>query len=260
MSFPRRLFARLALAFALLLPALGARAQGLTVFAAASLTDALQDIGRLWEAQGHAKPAFNFAASSTLARQMEQGAKANLFASADEQWMDWAQQRNLIVNDTRRSLLGNDLVLVMEKAHVQKVDIKPGTDLLAVLGANGRLATGDPDHVPVGLYARQALTRLGMWAAIEPRLARADSVRAALLLVERGEAPLGIVYSTDAAVAPNVAIAGLFPESSHDPISYPFAVARGGDTPEARAFLDFLAGPAATEVFKRRGFRIGGAS
>jgi molybdate transport system substrate-binding protein len=244
----------LALLFFLLLPAAVA-AQEITVFAAASLTDALQDVGRVWEASGHPKLRFSFAASSTLARQIDQGAPANLFASADEQWMNWAAQRHLIADDTRRTLLGNTLVLVMPKDRVHPVTIGPGWDLMALLGPDGRLATGDPTNVPAGIYAKQALTKLGLWTAVEPRLARTDDVRSALLLVERGEVPAGIVYSTDAAVAPGVAIAGAFPENTHDPIVYPFAVTRVGDTPAARAFLYYLAGPEAGAIFARRGFK-----
>ena len=252
----RRLILLLSLLSAALPVHAPARAQDLTVFAAASLTDALQDIGKVWEAGGHGKLRFNFAASSTLARQMDQGAMANVFASADLQWMDWAAGRGLIADSTRRNLLGNDLVLVMPKADLRPVQIDAALNIAALLGPNGRLATGDPANVPVGIYAQQALTRLGLWGAVEPHLARSDSVRSALLLVERGEAPLGIVYSTDAAVARGVGIAGVFPPSSHDPIVYPFAVTRAGDTPAARALLDFLAGPEASAIFKRRGFRV----
>ncbi len=224
------------------------------VFAAASLTDALQDVAQLWEAKGEPRPRFNFAASSTLARQMEQGAVANIFASADQQWMDWSQTRNLIVNDTRRTLLGNRLVLIAPTDSVPKVVIAQGVDLVRLLGPKGRLATGDPSNVPVGTYARQALTKLGIWAAIEPRLARTENVRAALLLVERGEAPLGIVYATDAAVAKGVGVAAVFPAELTEPITYPFAVARSGDTPAARRFLEFLSGPEVREAFIKRGF------
>ncbi len=246
---------RMLLLAALLLFPLTARAQELTVFAAASLTDAMRDIAAAWEAGGRAKPRLNFAASSTLARQIEQGAGASIFASADQQWMDWAQQKQLLADDTRRTLLANDLVLVMPKDRVRPVAIGPGWDLAALLGANGRLATGDPSNVPAGIYARQALERLGLWAQAEPRLARTDNVRSALLLVERGEAPAGVVYATDAMVSPGVAVAGVFPENTHDPIAYPFAVTRAGDSRQARALLDFIAGPQAAAIFAKRGFR-----
>jgi molybdate transport system substrate-binding protein len=229
--------------------------QGLTVFAAASLTEALNDNGALWAAQGHPAPRFSYAASSTLARQLEQGAPANLFASADTQWMDWAETRHLIVPETRRNLLGNTLVLIAPKETARPVAI-PGTDFAALLGPEGRLATGDPAAVPVGIYAQEALTKLGQWDKVAPRLARAESVRAALMLVSRGEAPYGIVYATDAAAAPGVAVVGHFPADLHSPIVYPFAVTRTGDTPEARAFLDFLSTPAAASVFRKRGFVV----
>ncbi len=246
---------RLLFALVLLFP-LSARAQELTVFAAASLTDAMQDIATQWQKEGHPALRQSFGGSSTLARQIEQGAPANLFASADERWMDYLAQRNLIAAGTRRQLLGNDLVLIVPADHPIKVTIDAHLNLLALLGPTGRIATGDPEHVPVGLYAQQALRKLGLWDAVAPRLARTEDVRGALLLVERGEAPAGIVYSTDAAVSSGVAIAGVFPDNSHDPITYPFAVTKAGDTPEARALMRFLAGPEARAVFLRRGFKL----
>jgi len=246
---------RLLLAVLVLFP-LTARAQELTVFAAASLTDAMQDIATLWQKDGHPLLRQSFGASSTLARQIEQGAPANLFASADERWMDYLTERNLIAAGTRRQLLGNDLVLIVPADHASRITIDASLNLLALLGPTGRIATGDPEHVPVGLYAQQALRKLGLWDAVAPRLARTEDVRGALLLVERGEAPAGIVYSTDAAVSSGVAIAGVFPDDSHDPITYPFAVTRAGDTPEARALMQFLTGPQARAVFLRRGFKV----
>jgi len=242
-------------ALVLLVP-LAARAQELTVFAAASLTDAMKDVSALWTKAGHPPLTLSFGASSTLARQIEQGAPAALFASADEKWMDYLAQKNLIAADTRKDLLGNDLVLVVPAEKPMHVTLGPDFDLLGLLGANGRLATGDPAHVPVGIYAEQALRKLGWWDKVAPRLARTEDVRAALLLVERGEAPAGIVYATDAAVSKAVMVAGTFPASSHDPVAYPFAVVKAHDTPEARALLTFLAGPQAREVFVRRGFKV----
>lgn len=252
----RRLLFRSLLALALVLPALPAAAASLTVFAAASLTDALKQAGAAWVARGHPAPAFSFAASSTLARQLQQGAPAGLFISADEQWMDWAAKNGLIADGTRRDLLSNTLVLVEPKGSVKPVKIGPGFDLAAILGANGRLAVGDPAHVPAGIYAKQALTKLGLWSVAGPRLARADNVRSALLLVERGEAPAGIVYATDAAASSAVAVAGSFPADSHPPIVYPAAVAKSGDTPEARAFLAFLSTPEAAKIFTAHGFIV----
>jgi molybdate transport system substrate-binding protein len=247
----RRLLA--ALLLALVLPG-AARARELTFFAAASLTDALNDVSAAWAKQGHPMPRLVFGASSTLARQIEQGAPANLFASADEQWMDYLAKAKLIGEDTRRDVLTNTLVLIVPKDHRRTVTIGPNLDLDALLGPDGRIATGDPGHVPVGLYARQALMRLGLWAKAEPRIARTEDVRGALLLVERGEAPAGIVYATDAAISSGVVIAGTFPESSHDRITYPFAIVRSGDVPEARALLDFLTSPEASSIFARCGF------
>jgi molybdate transport system substrate-binding protein len=242
-------------ALVLLVP-MAARAQQLTVFAAASLTDAMKDVSALWAKDGHPPLRLSFGASSTLARQIEQGAPAALFASADQKWMDYLTQKNLIVADTRKDLLGNDLVLVVPADKPLHVTIGPDFDLLGLLGANGRLATGDPAHVPVGIYAEQALKKLGWWDKIAPRLARTDDVRAALLLVERGEAPAGIVYATDAAVSKAVMVAGTFPASSHDPVTYPFALTKSGDTSEARALLTFLEGPQARTVFVQRGFKV----
>lgn len=244
------------LAIALLLLPCVAHAQGTTVFAAASLTDALKDVAAAWQKQGHPAPIYSFGASSTLARQIEQGAPAALFASADEKWMDYLAKRSLIVPDTRHDLLSNKLVLIVPASHPQHVTIGPNFDLAALLGPNGRLATGDPAHVPVGLYAKQALQKLGVWNVAEPRMAPTADVRGALLLVERGEAPAGIVYATDAAVSKNVMVAGTFPDNSHDPITYPFAAVKANDTPQARALLTFMEGPQAREIFMARGFSV----
>jgi molybdate transport system ATP-binding protein len=238
---------RAILASLLALGAAGAEAQSpVTVFAAASLTDALRALGQDWAARGNPPPRLSFAASSALARQIEQGAPADLFMSADEPWMDYVQQRNLLVPGTRVSPLGNALVLVGPADRARPVALARGTDLGALLGPNGRIATGDPAHVPAGRYAQAALDWMGQWGALAPRLARADSVRAALLLVERGEAPLGIVYATDAAASPGVRVVGTFPAESHPPVTYPFALLRRAEgNAQARALLAFLAGPEA---------------
>jgi molybdate transport system substrate-binding protein len=230
-------------------------AQGVTVFAAASLTDALQQVEKAWRAQGGSAVKFSFAASSTLAKQIESGAEADIFASADEQWMDYLAQRALIDPATRRSRLRNTLVLIAPAGPPRNVDIRRGFDLAGLLG-DGRLATGDPAHVPVGRYAQQALTALGVWDAVGPRLARADNVRAALLFVERGEAPFGIVYATDAAASARVQVAGVFPADSHAPISYPFAVVAKRNRPEVQRFFAFLQGPEADAIFRRAGFSV----
>jgi molybdate transport system substrate-binding protein len=252
---------RILLFLLLLLAPLQAHAQTLppstlTVFAAASLTDALKDISQMWVKAGHEAPRISFDSSSTLARQIEQGAPVNVFASADEKWMDFLAKANLVASDSRHDLLGNDLVLVVPATHPTHVDIGPSFDLSALLGPDGRLAVGDPAHVPAGIYAEQALRKLGLWDKVATHLAAAPDVRSALLLVERGEAPAGVVYGTDAAVSRGVTIAGVFPENSHDPVTYPFAVTKAGDTQEARAFLAFLSTPAAREVWTKRGFKV----
>jgi molybdate transport system substrate-binding protein len=257
---PRRLFLLLALA---LLASGAGRAQDaapLTVFAAASLQDALRVLEPAWRAAspGNRPVRFSFAASSGLARQIEQGAPADLFLSADEPWMDYVAERNLILPETRVSPLGNGLVLIAPAdSRLAPLTITRATDILALLGPAGRLSTGDPAHVPVGGYARQAFTWMGQWDAVAPRLARAENVRAALLLVERGEAPLGVVYLTDARVSAGVQVIGTFPAESHPPVTYPFAVTRraAGDA-QARALLVFLAGPAAAGTWQRFGFTL----
>ncbi len=235
-------------------------ARPLTVMAAASLTDAMRELGQAWAAKGHPAPRFSFGASSALARQIEQGAPADLFASADEPWADYLEQRSLLAEGTRTSPLGNALVLIAPADHAERLAIVPGPallpSLLARLGSQGRLVTGDPASVPVGKYAQAALTTLGVWDALAPRLARADNVRAALLLVERGEAPLGIVYATDAAASAAVRVVGTFPENTHPPVSYPLAILRRGDTPAARELLAFLTGPEAAPVYRRLGFSV----
>lgn len=228
----------------------------ITVFAAASLQDALREAAQRWVERGGAPLRFSFAASSALARQIEQGAPAAVFASADEQWMDYLAQRKLIAEGTRRSLLGNRLALVVPVANPVVLEIKPGFDLVALLGAEGRWVTGDPASVPAGRYAQQALTYLGAWPAAQGRLVRAENVRVALSFVERGEVGAGIVYETDAAASRKVRIAAIFPVDSHAPISYPFAVIARNDAPAARALIDFLASPTAAEVWGRHGFRV----
>ena len=250
---------RLLLASALLLLAPGetrAADKPPLVLAAASLTDALRDAVALWQASGHLPPLLSFGASSTMARQIEQGAPAAVFASADLRWMDYLETRGLIVPGTRRNLLRNRLVLVVPKDQARNMPIDRESDLAGMLGAQGRLAIGDPAHVPAGLYAEQALRTLGLWPSVQDRLARAADVRAALLLVERGEAAAGIVYATDAAASARVSVAGAFPADSHAAVVYPVALVRGGDTPAARAFFAFQTGPEARAAFLKRGFGV----
>ena len=226
-----------------------------TVFAAASLTDALNQIAAVWQSQGHAAPRFSFGSSGVLAKQIDQGAPADLFISADETWMDWLAKRDRINPATRADLVGNHLVLVERAAGLKPVTLAKGMDLAGILGDGGRLAVGNPASVPAGIYAKQSLTALGLWDGVKDRLAPAENVRAALLLVERGEAPAGIVYASDVRVAHGLAIAGTFPESSHSPIVYPGAVLKNAAMPDVAArILAFLAGGAAQAVFHNLGF------
>lgn len=252
---------KLLIALALLLP-LSGRAQTpqpVTVFAAASLTDALTEIGRAWATTGQPAPRLSFASSSTLARQIDAGAPAAIFASADQQWMDDLARHDLIVPESRIALLRNDLVLIAP-AGASPLAVTPSSDWLALLrarlGADGRIATGDPAHVPAGIYAKQALTHLGAWEALKGRIAGAEDVRGALLLVERGEAPLGIVYATDVAITRSVTVIARFPADSHDPVTYPFALVRGQDNQAARALFAFVTGPAGRAVFTAHGFSV----
>ena len=228
--------------------------QELLVFAAASLTNALDEIGAAFtqKTQQHVK--FSYAASSALARQLEAGSRADVFMSADLEWMDYVQARNLIDRSTRRNVLINRLVLVAPADSKIDLKIAPGFALGAALGSNGRLATGDPDSVPVGKYARSALTSLGVWNDVADRLVRADNVRSALAFIARGETPLGIVYETDAKVEKRVRIVDFFPEDSHPPIVYPVA-ATAQPRPAARQFVDFLQTAPAQDIFKKNGFQ-----
>jgi molybdate transport system substrate-binding protein len=226
--------------------------ESVTVFAAASLTDVLQELGAQYTRQTGVRVEFSFAATSTLARQVESGAHADVFLSADQEWMDYLDQRALIRRSTRHNLLGNRLALVAPAASTIQLKIAPKFALLAALNG-GRLATGDPDSVPVGRYARSALISLGVWNDVADRLVRADNVRTALAFVARGEVPLGIVYETDARLDKQVRIVDLFPESSHLPISYPIALTSSASA-SAAPFVEFLEGPAGAAAFAKYGF------
>lgn len=228
--------------------------KALTVFAASSLTDSLQKISDAYTKSSGVPIKLSFAASSALARQIEAGARADIFFAADQEWMDYLQQRQLIDKSSRMELLGNRLVLIAPRESTTTLKLKPDAALLAALGPNGRLATGDPDSVPVGKYAKKALTSLNLWKTVEPRLARAENVRVALSYVARGEAPLGIVYATDAAVEPGVRVVDTFPEASHGPITYPVAATNGASSDAAR-YLAFLRGAQASKVFADAGFK-----
>jgi len=238
----------------LLLPALAEAqpAAPVTVFAASSLTDSLNTVASAYQAKTGIKVTLSFGASSTLARQIEQGARADLFLSADIDWMDYLQKKGLIADATRKDLLGNRLVLIAAADAKPAPRIAPGFDLAGALG-DRRLALADPASVPAGRYAKAALTSLGVWDKIAPKVAQAENVRVALEYVARGEAPYGIVYATDAKVAPKLRIAGVFPESSHPPIVYPAALTKTA-SPGAKAFLEFLGGAQARAIFEKAGF------
>jgi molybdate transport system substrate-binding protein len=246
--FLRALAASLVLALAPL-PALAA---DVTVFGAASLSDALKEIAANYQKQSGKQVAVSLAASSVLARQIEASGGAEVFISADLDWMDYLDNKNLIQHDTRENLLGNKLVLVAGKDAGANIAIAPHFDLLGAL-KGGRLAMADPDSVPAGKYGRTALISLGAWSSVVDHVVNAENVRVALAYVARGEAPLGIVYETDAKADSNVKVVGVFPENSHQPILYPAALVKDAK-PEARTFLAYLASPAARAVFEKDGF------
>jgi molybdate transport system substrate-binding protein len=226
----------------------------LLVFAAASLTDALGELARIWEASSGTRVKLSFAASSLLARQIEAGSHADIFMSADQEWMDYLADRELIAESTRRDLVGNTLVLIAPADSNLRLEISQGFALADAL-RGGRLSVADPDTVPAGRYAHAALVSLGVWQQVKDRLARADNVRGALNFVARGETPLGIVYATDAWIGEGVRIVETFPEDSHPPIRYPVAATESAVI-EATAFLDFLEGSEAAPVWRRHGFRM----
>ncbi|MEG0278883.1 MAG: molybdate ABC transporter substrate-binding protein [Morganella sp. (in: enterobacteria)] len=229
-------------------------AEKVVVFAAASLTNAVDEISAKYKQEKNAEVVASYASSSTLARQIENGAPADIFISADQKWMDYAQEKNLIVNDTRKTLLGNELVLIAAKdSKIDKIEINKQTDWVKLLDG-GRLAVGDPDHVPVGIYAQEALENLGAWKVVDPLLARTNNVRSGMALVERGEAPLGIVYGSDAVASDKVKVVAIFPADSHKPVEYPIAILKESKNADAKGFYDYLQTPQAKEIFKRYGF------
>jgi molybdate transport system substrate-binding protein len=230
----------------------GDRTGTLLVFAAASLADALEEVDTAFTASTGLAVKASYAASSVLAKQIEAGAPADVFFSADLEWMHYLDQRGLLRRGSRRDLLGNALVLIAPAGSAVQLKITPGFDLVSALGG-GRLATGDPDFVPAGEYARAALTRLGVWERVSDRLVRAENVRAALAYVARGEAPLGIVYQTDAQVEKRVRVVAVFPADTHPPIVYPLALTTRAHG-QAGRYVDFVASDAARQIFVRRGF------
>ncbi len=226
------------------------------VFAASSLTDVMKQLGQAYAAQGHPVPVFNFAASSELARQIESGAAADVFVSADEAWMDYLAQKNLIDTASRVTLLTNTLVLVTPADRPLVIAVAAGMDLAGAL-AGGKLSIANPESVPAGKYAKQALVSLGQWASVEAFVVRAENVRAALRFVEAGEATAGIVYATDAkAAGSTVSVSGTFPDDTHTPITYPAAIMAGKSDGPGRGFLAFLKSDKAAHVFAGAGFGL----
>jgi molybdate transport system substrate-binding protein len=241
-----------ALTFAVPAPARDTQRPQLLVFAASSLTNALGELSAGFEKQAGIRVKLSFASSSVLARQIEAGGRADVFISADQEWMDYLQLRDLVDTSTRRALVGNRLVLIAPADSTVQLRIAPGFPLAAALGRR-RLSTGDPDTVPAGRYARSALISLGLWNEIQDRLVRADNVRSAMMFVARGETPFGIVYTTDALVDPHVRIVDTFPANTHLPITYPAAAVRGSRS-EAIAYLNYLASPQVSETWRKFGF------
>jgi molybdate transport system substrate-binding protein len=234
-----------------------ARAQSgdVVVFAAASLKTTLDAVNAQWRTETGKKAVISYAASSALAKQIEQGAPAQVLISADLDWMDYLAAKSLIKPDTRSNLLGNRIVLIAPKDKARPVEIRAGFDLAGILG-DGRLAMGNVASVPAGKYAKAALEKLGVWASVSSKTAQAENVRAALLLVSRGEAPAGIVYRTDAAADQSVKIIATFPESTHPPIVYPVALTANATHPDAAAFLAHIRSAKANPLFEAQGFAV----
>ncbi|MCL2029772.1 MAG: molybdate ABC transporter substrate-binding protein [Deltaproteobacteria bacterium] len=229
----------------------------ITVFAAASTTNALTEIAKIYEAQGKGPVAHSFASSSTLAKQIANGAPADVFLSANTEWMDYLEEKGLLEAGSRADLLGNRIVFIVPASSaIRDITVSPQLDLAALLGKDGLLAVGDPAHVPVGIYAKAALERLGLWPQAENRLAPAKDVRAGMVLVERGESPLGIVYASDAVISDKVRVAGVFPLDSHPNINYPAAALKTSKSGAALDFIKFMGGPQAREIWGKYGFEV----
>lgn len=251
-----RIFRSLAVALAVLFLPVTANAADLTMFAAASLSSALPEIAAAYQKQTGHTVAFSFAASSVLARQIENSPGADIFMSADTDWMDYLDNRGLVQHATRNNLLSTHLVLIAPADSKLSLKIASHFDILGAL-KGGRIAIADPDSVPAGKYAKSSLTSLGVWNTVVDHMAGAESVRVALAYVARGETPLGIVYKTDALIEPKVKIVDSFPDSSHAPILYPAALTKDAKS-AAKEFLDFLSGPQARAVFVKFGFELAG--
>ena len=248
-------FVALALAVWSLLPAHSARAEDVLVFAASSVKEALEEACDAWSEQSGHRTVISFAGSSTLARQIQAGAPADLFLSANESWMDVLEADGLLREGTRFDLLTNSLVVIASDPASEPLDLHSAKTLATRLG-DGRLAMALVDAVPAGIYGKAALEALGHWASVAPRVAQADNVRAALALVATGEAPLGIVYATDARAEPRVGVVAIIPEETHPPIHYPLAVVDASRAPASEDLATFLAGTEAAEIFRAHGFGI----
>ena len=228
-------------------------AGGVLVFGAASLTNVLDDLSKGFTDKTHVPVKDSYAASSVLAKQVEAGAPADVFFSADLEWMDYLEQRKLLKPGSRHDVVGNKLVLIAPADSTVTVKIRKGVDFGPALGTQGKIATGDPDSVPVGKYAKAALTKLGVWDKVSGQIVGAENVRAALAFVARGEAPLGIVYKTDALAEKKVKIVAEFPDDTHPPIKYPISVTAHGGA-DAQKFVDFVRSKPAAEIFRKYGF------
>ncbi|MDL2406502.1 molybdate ABC transporter substrate-binding protein [Rhizobium calliandrae] len=237
------------------IPAPAFAADKITVFAAASMKNALDNIDAAFTKETGKQIAVSYAASGPLAKQLENGAPADVFISADTDWMDYLAKKKLIKDDSRVNLLGNQIVLVAAKDNAKPIEVKQGMDLAGLLG-DGRLAIGQPESVPAGKYGKAALEKLGIWSSVEKKTAGAESVRAALALVSRGEAPYGIVYQTDVSADPRVAVVGTFPEDSHPPIIYPIAITASSTNPDTQAYFDYLKSAKAVPIFEHEGFTV----
>ncbi len=232
-------------------------ADDVVVFAAASTTNAVSDISDMYAAKGLGTAKTSFASSSTLAKQIASGAPADVYLSANKKWVDFLEEKSAVDKATRFDLLGNRIVLIAPlNSSIDKVTVNSDLDLAALLGSDGRLSMGDPSHVPAGRYGKKAMEKLGLWPQVEGRLAPMKDVRAALVLVERGEAPLGQVYATDAGISKKVRVVGVFPTESHPPIVYPVAAVAGGNAKAAAAFMEFLKSAEAKAVFAKYGFEV----
>jgi len=231
------------------------RSERTLLFSATSTINAMKDVGDLFNKKGVGKCLISFASSSTLAKQIERGAPADIFVSANVKWIDYLTERGLIEPGSRFDLLGNRIVLVAPRDSPLRIQIEPYFKLADLLG-HERIAMGDPDHVPAGIYGKQALESLGVWNSIAKKLALTKDVRAALALVEKGETPLGVVYATDAGISSKVRIVGLFPENSHPPITYPVVIVSGRGRALTDSFLSFLKSPEARVVFEKYGFTV----